>query len=331
MPMRPAEGESSATSVADSWARPVFTDLRRLRHFVVLADTLNYRRAAERLHMAQPPLTVSIQKLEQELGVRLFDRGTHGVRLTASGQAVLAEARKLLLQGAQLGAAARSAFEGTIGTLHVGFVGTTTWGMLQRVIPLFRAEHPGVELVLHEGTSVDLLERLEDRTLDVGFLRTPLFQSTICTLTALEKDIFVAALPRGHALAPRAYLNLSDLAAEQFVMYGAHSAAGLHGAAMLACQHAGFVPRIAQEGVQVQTLLALVESGLGVALVPSIMRRYISDRIEYRPLIDLTQSVEIGLSLAHVADGESAAAQRFRATALQAYVGHTVLPIQGKL
>ena len=298
--------------------RPPFMDLRRLRHFVVLAETLNFRRAAERLHMAQPPLTVSIQKLEQELGTKLFERGTTGVRLTPSGQAVLVEARKLLFHGAQLGAVARSASEGTGGTLQVGFVGTSTWGMLQKVIPLFRAEHPGVELILREATSVTVIQQLEDRALDIGFVRTPLLQPTPCTVTPLESDEFIAALPRGHALASKSYLHLSDMAQEPFVMYAAHSAPGLHGAAMLACQQAGFVPRITQEGVQVQTLLALVESGLGVALVPSLMQRYASDRIEYRPLLDLPQSARIGLALAHLADVESPAAKRFRAAAVQA-------------
>lgn len=296
--------------------RPPVMDLRRLRHFVVLADTLNFRRAAERLNMAQPPLTVSIQKLETELGLRLFERGTSGVRLTAGGQAVLVEARKLLLQSVQLGAVARHALDGSGGTLHIGFVGTSTWGMLQQVIPRFRATHPGVELVLHEATSVNVLQRLEEHSLDVGFVRTPVFRTTACTLTPLQKDVFVAALPRGHALDAQAYLKLSDLAHEPFVMYAEHSATGLHGAAMLACQAAGFIPRVAQEGVQVQTVLALVESGLGVALVPSLMQRYTSERICYRPLLDLSAAADIGLALAHLPTVENPAAQRLLATAL---------------
>jgi DNA-binding transcriptional LysR family regulator len=293
-------------------------DLRRIRHFVVLAETLNFRRAAERLHMAQPPLTVSIQKLEAELGTKLFDRGTGGVSLTPSGRAVLAEARKLLFHGSQLGAVARSVVEGTGGTLHIGFVGTSTWGLLQRVVPLFRAEHPGVELVLHEATSVAILEQLEDQALDVGIVRTPLLRASRASFAELERHAFIAALPRGHALAARSALPLRELAQESFVMYAAGGAAGLHSAAMLACQHAGFVPRIAQQGVQVQTVLAMVESGLGVALVPSVMQRYASEKIEYRPLTDLPEGAVTGLAIAYLPDGESPAAARFRATAVKA-------------
>jgi DNA-binding transcriptional LysR family regulator len=292
-------------------------DLRRIRHFVVLAETLNFRRAAERLHMAQPPLTVSIQKLEAELGTKLFVRETTGVRLTPSGRAVLAEARKLLFHGNQLSAIARDALQGTGGVLQVGFVGTTTYGMLQKLLPRFRAEYPGVELVLRESTSVAILEQIEDQALDVGLVRTPLLRDTSVAMVPLEVDQFIAALPRGHALAAKGPLHLSDLAGESFVMYGASAAAGLHSAAMLACQHAGFVPRIAQQGVQVQTLLALVESGMGVALVPSVMQRYVSDNILYRPLLDLWAGAHVGISLAYRPQGESPAAARFREVAVR--------------
>lgn len=292
-------------------------DLRRIRHFVVLAETLNFRRAAERLHMAQPPLSVSIQKLEAELGTRLFVRETTGVSLTPAGRAVLVEARKLLFHGAQLGETARSALDGTGGTLRIGFVGTTTYGMLQQLVPAFRAEYPGVELVLREATSLAIVQQLEDHALDIGLVRTPLLQSTTATLVPLLHEEFIVALPRGHALAARGPLHLADLAGETFVMYAASAAAGLHSAAMLACQQAGFLPRVAQEAVQVQTLLALVESGLGVALVPSLMQRYASEKIVYRPLLDVAASAAIGLALVHMARSESPAAARFRELAVR--------------
>ncbi|MFT3820910.1 MAG: LysR substrate-binding domain-containing protein [Rubrivivax sp.] len=294
-------------------------DLRRIRHFVALAETLNFRRAAERLHMAQPPLTVSIRKLEDELGARLFDRGSGGVSLTPSGRALLAEARKLLFHGAQFGHIARSVAEGSGGTLRIGFVGTSTWGLLQMLVPRFRAEHPGVELVLREATSVAIVQQLEEHALDVGLVRTPLLRhSAAVRIAPLQRHEFVAALPAGHALAYRGPLRLAELAEQAFVMYDPASAAGLHGAAMAACQHAGFLPQVAQVAVQVQTLLALVESGLGVALVPALMKGYASERLAYRPLLDLPEGAATGLALAWLPDGESAAAARFRATALKA-------------
>lgn len=302
---------------ASDSAKPM--DLRRIRHFVVLAETLNFRRAAERLHMAQPPLTVSIQKLEAELGTRLFTRESTGVLLTPTGQAVLIEARKLLFHGNQLRETAMSTLAGTGGVLQIGFVGSTTYGMLQKLLPLFRAEYPGVELILREATSVSILQQLEDKSLDIGLVRVPLMQPTGATLLQLEREEYVAALPRGNPLAGKGMLKLSDMAGESFIMYAAGQASGLHGTAMFACQQAGFIPRVTQQAIQVQTVLALVESGLGVALVPSVMQRYVSEKIVYRPFVDFPATASIGLSLAYMADTESPAASRFRALAAREF------------
>ncbi len=290
-------------------------DLRRIRHFVVLAETLSFRRAAERLHMSQPPLTVSIQKLESELGTKLFERNSSGVALTPSGRALVSEARKLLFHGAQLGEIVRSGMDGTGGTLQVGFVGTSTWGTLQKVIPHFRAQFPGVELVLHEATSVAILQQLEDHVLDVGIVRTPLVRVTSAALSMLEHHVFIAALPRGHPLARKGSLSLAELAGDPFIMYAPSGAGGLHSVAMLACQRAGFVPKVVQQGVQVQTVLALVESGLGVALVPSLMQRYVSERIVYREIADVADAMGLGLAIAFMRGEESPAAARFREVA----------------
>lgn len=294
-------------------------DLRRIRHFVVLAETLNFRRAAERLHMAQPPLSVSIQKLETQLGTKLFVRTPNGVTLTPSGQAALVEARRLLFHGSQFEQIAHSASDGTGGTLQVGFVGSTTFGMLQKLVPLFRTEYPGVELILREATSTRIVQLVEDDALDVGLVRTPLLRSSNATLVPLERDQFVAALPRGNRLAGKSLLELGDLADESFIMYTRTEAAGLHSAAMIACQQAGFLPRITQEAVQVQTVLSLVESGLGVALVPSVMQRFVNDKIVYRTLADFPAAAAIGLALLYRPEMESPAAQRFRALACREF------------
>ncbi|AUL48854.1 LysR family transcriptional regulator [Bordetella trematum] len=290
-------------------------DLRRIRHFVVVAETLNFRRAAERLHMAQPPLTVSIQKFEAELGVKLFNRGPGGIALTPSGHAALGEARKLLFHGAQLVEVARSASEGTGGTLSIGFVGSASYGLLQRLIPVFRARYPGVELGLREMTSTRIVESVDGGELDIGIIRMPLLQDTLGCLVPLEEDRFVLAIPCSNALAKQSSVTLASLSEERFVMYASGQAMGLRAAAMLACQRAGFVPRITQEAVQIQTLLSLVESGLGVALVPSVMERFQSPRIVYRHLADPPETAQIGLSLLYRPDRESVAAHNFRMVA----------------
>lgn len=306
------------SGAGDAPADPML-DLRRIRQFVTLGETLNFRRAADRLHMTQPPLTVAIQKLEAELGTRLFERGgSGGVSLTPGGHAALAEARRLLFHNAQLLAAARAASSGTGGALKVGFVGSTTNGVLQRIVRLFRAEYPGVELVLKEGTSVRIAERVDSGDLDVGLVRTPLLTPSRAHLAPLLAEDFVAALPLGNPLAQKAEVRMDELATESFVFYSREDAAGLHATAMLACQRAGFLPRVTQEATQVQTVLSLVESGLGVALVPAVMQYNPSPRVAYRAIADVSPAAEIGLALL-LPEPSSAAAQRFREVALHCF------------
>jgi DNA-binding transcriptional LysR family regulator len=155
--------------------------------------------------------------------------------------------------------------------------------------------------------------------LDVGLVRVPLLRAPLATLVELERDYLIAALPSASHLAHMPSINLLDLAEEPFVMYSSGEAAGLYGSTMLACQSAGFVPRVAQQATQIQTVLALVESGLGVALIPSIMRRYVDDRIAYRTLDGIPREATIGLSLAYMADIESPAGCHFRTSAIRQF------------
>jgi DNA-binding transcriptional LysR family regulator len=286
-------------------------DLRRIRHFSVLAETLNFSRAAERLHIAQPALSVSIQKLETELGTRLFERTPTGVVLTPSGQAALIEARRLLYQGEQLVRSVRDAALGTAGRLRIGFVGSAIYGLIQGLIPKFRALYPGVELELHEATSNRIMEMLNEEALEIGLIRAPVLQPSPMTILTLRRDRFIAALPQDHPLAARPRLTLSELAREPFIMYSALHASGLHRAAMVACEAAGIAPTISQEAIQIPTVLALVESGLGVALVPEVMRAHRQEHVVYRGLDGLPQAAETALALAYQAGLENPAAERF--------------------
>jgi len=286
-------------------------DLRRIRHFNVLAETLNFSRAAERLHIAQPALSVSIQKLEAELGTKLFERTATGVVLTASGQAALIEARRLLYHGEQLMRTARDAAQGTAGRLRVGFVGSSIYRVIPALIPAFRAKYPGVELILREATSAAILRMLQEEALDIGIVRTPILQPHAVAFHTLQRDRLLVALPATHALAARRSVALSDLSREPFVMYSGTEAAGLQSAVMAACQMAGFVPHVTQEATQVTTVVALVESGLGVALVPEVMRGNREPAVVYREVIELSEASGTTLALAWQEGTESPAALRF--------------------
>jgi DNA-binding transcriptional LysR family regulator len=201
----------------------------------------------------------------------------------------------------------------------MGFVGSTTHGALQRIVRLFRAECPAVELVLKEGTSHHIMQLVESGELDVGLVRTPLMAPSQAVLTPLLSERFVAALPTGHALADQPELRLEELSRASFVFYARLDAAGLHAMAMLACQLAGFLPRVTQEATQVQTVLSLVESGLGVALVPSIVQHVPNPHIAYRCLADLPEAVNIGLAMALHKERSSVAATRLREVAARAF------------
>ncbi len=286
-------------------------NLKQIRQFVVLAETLNYRRAAEKLNMAQPPLTVSIQKLEEDLGTKLFARDSKGVSLTAHGHALLPEAHKLLFHSDHFRKLTRNLLDGALGPLRVGFVYSATYGLLQAIVEHFKVAHPNVRLTLRELNSSSIIDQLHDQTLDVALVRTPLLRTTTATLQKLQSDHFLLAVARHSDLATRPLLKLQDLADRPFIMYGPVLAPGLHAAAMLACEQAGFVPKIAEYGAQIQTLLALVERGIGVALVPSVSKRFASPDIVFREIDDVSALSNTHLCLAHQPDNQNPSVRHF--------------------
>jgi len=294
-------------------------DFKHLQQFLTLAETLNFHRAAEKLHMAQPPLSVSIRKLETELGVALFTRGRDGVRLTESGEAALAEARRAMFHATQFRQAARAAVTGDLGTLRIGFVGSATHEFLPRILPRFHALYPGIELALREAISTRIMQAIEDESLDVGVVRVPVAIGSDTRLATLFTEIFVLAVPKSNPQAGRATLRLRDLHDEGFILYSEADAPGLRTAAIHACQLRGFMPRVTQEATQVQTVLSLVEAGLGMALVPSVSRRFHSRHVVIKTLTDFPASAAIGISLAWKPSRANAAVRNFLNVAAQAY------------
>lgn len=291
-------------------------DTRQLRHFVALAETLNYRRAAERLHIAQPPLSQSIRRLEQRLGVALFERDRRGTALTAAGAAALEDARRALFHAEQFGRVAQATASGEAGRLRVGFVGSATYALMPRLLPAFAQRYPGVELELAESTTRRILQQVERGELDIGLVRYPVAQAGGVALEPLQPDRFVAALRADSAWARKRRLGLAELADEPFVLFSPGEVPGLHAVALLACQRAGFLPRVHQQAVQVQTVVSLVESGLGVALVPSVAARHASAGVVFKPLHDLDEAAAIGIALAWRPAAATPATRRFHETAL---------------
>jgi DNA-binding transcriptional LysR family regulator len=292
-------------------------ELRQLKQFTAVAELLSFRRAAAQLHMSQPPLTVAMKKLEEELGSKLFERRGRGIGLTAAGHAAFEIAKRCLADAEGLRVAVQTAASGESGLLRVGFIGSATYALMPKLIPAFRNRYPNIEIELRESTTKDLLTQVKAGDLDLGLVRFPTAASSPLGFQVVERDVFYAVLPAGHSLARRRKISLKALAQEPLISYAASQVPGLHAVVMLAFQQAGLSPRVSQEAIQVQTVVSLVESGLGVALVPSSSARLASKSVVFRPVEGLGASVSIGIAIAYDMQNETASAKRFRETAAQ--------------
>lgn len=307
-------------------------NLRQLRQFVTLAETGNFHRAAELLHMAQPPLSVSVRKLEEELGSRLFERHSTGVRLTPEGEAMLPDARLALFHAERCQQTVADAREGLGGVLRLGIIGSATYALLPQLIPSVRTRYPQMELELSEATSADILDGLLARRFDVGFVRFPVLHPEPFELLPMDRDTFVLAVSEHSPLAQHAAIALSDAAGEPFIMYPQDKVPGLSALALLRCQLSGFSPRVAQEAMQVQTIMSLVASGLGVGLVAGVARLVMPPGVKCLALTDTPAGFQVSIALARRAGETSRLVERFTEHALRystasalATRGHTQL------
>jgi len=291
-------------------------ELRQLKQLLVLSETLNFHRAAERLHMAQPPLSTAIRKLEDELGVQLFERLTAGLKPTPAGSVVLRHARTTLFYADEIRRAAREGAAGEQGELRVGFVGSSTYALMPRILPPFRRAYPRVDLIIEESTTAELLRRLDDHSLDVALVRFPVLESSAARIELLQGDHLVLAVPPDSPYAGRAEVALEELAHEPFIGYSRTHVPAMHALVLYAFQTAGVQPRIAQEAIQVQTILSLVESGLGVALVPAVARRN-AGAVALVNVKGLADIIKVGIALAVHPDTASPTAANFMTMALR--------------
>lgn len=293
-------------------------ELRQLRQALVLAETLNFHRAAEQLNMTQPPLSTSIKKLEDELGVLLFERLSTGLRLTQAGDAVLRNARSALFFAEEMRRAARENESGVRGQVRVGFVGTAAYNLLPQIIRSFCEQYPHVDLVLEEGAGSDLLERLEEHELDVALVRYPIVQSGAVQITPLMREHMVLAVRYDSPLASRDGLAIADLADQPLIISPQNRSPSMHALMLRAFEEAGVQPRVVQQAAQLSTVLGLVESGLGVSMIPHSAAKYVGPDIRVVPLTGLSQNLLSGIALATLPDLITATACNFRDHALRA-------------
>lgn len=260
-------------------------DLRQIRYFVVVAEELHFTRAAARLGIGQPPLSQSIRRLEAELNVHLFDRGTRRVQLTEAGRSFLNSARAILNLTEEARLAMQQFGRGERGSIRIGLTSSASFHpFVTRAIGRFRADYPGVKVLLTERTTSGLIPRLRDGSIDVAFLRPASGDVEGLREQFLFYEEMLIALPVAHRLAARPRIPLRALAREPFVMCPRSSGRAVYDAIIAACQNAGFSPRIIQEAPQASSSINLVAAGIGVSIVSEAMTQLQTLGVAYRPI-----------------------------------------------
>lgn len=247
-------------------------EFRHLRCFLALAEELHFGRAAARLAMTQPPLSLNIQQLEASVGAPLFVRNSRGVALTPAGQAFVPRARALLEAAAGAAREAREVAQGLSGQLRVGFAGTVLYRGLPQILRGFAQRHPRLTLVLREMSSSDQLIELQHQRLEAGFVHTTRVPPG-CSQVLVSRQSFVACVPAGHALARKRRLLPSALAGEPFVAISRAVSPDYHDRLLALCADHGFEPEVRFELRHWLSVVSVVAQGLGVSLVPAALQQ----------------------------------------------------------
>ncbi|HJQ07436.1 MAG TPA: LysR family transcriptional regulator [Nocardioides sp.] len=267
--------------------------LRQMHYFLTVADELHFGRAAERLHMAQPPLSQSIRALEAELGVELFARTTRSVTLTEAGRAYRARAEAILGEVDDAADHARRVAAGSVGHLAIGCVGSATYSLLPGLSRALSAELPGVDFSFRGEMLVpDQVEALRTGAIDVALLRPPVLDGSLA-VEPLRRDRLVLALPADHPLAARKQVAARDLAAVDLIVHSADRRSVMYAVVQRLLHDAGVSAHVRHEVGETSTLVTLVAGGLGVAIVPEPVTALALDGVTYRPLVRPATYVEL--------------------------------------
>lgn len=281
-------------------------EIRQLRYFVAVAQARHFGQAAERLHMAQSPLSQAIRQLEAEVGVALFDRTTRRVDLTAAGEALLRDAQRILDSVEDAQERARQVAAGSTGLLRVGSTDLAAFRQLPQLARIAVREMPGLVLRFHPGLLTPAQElALEEDRIDLAVLRPPLRRTGLSS-RLITRERLVLAVHRGHRLAGDEPVSVAELRDEDFVGYGIPDSV-VNTVVTQACLAAGFLPRRLHQVAEASTILTLVAAGLGVALLPDSVLDLRVDGVRYVPV---AEDVGIDLALAWRSDDHSPALTR---------------------
>lgn len=257
---------------------------KQLLSFIAVAEECHFGRAAKRVNLSQPALSTQVSTIEEELQVKLFERSRRKTALTQAGQIFLQEAREVLQRTEQAITTVRRAALGQVGTLRIGFISTAAAIIAPPLIKRFREQYTHVEIDLRNVLTRDQVMQLQERKLDVGFLRVPLQLPAELKARVIHREPFVLLVPASHPLAQKKDLRLSDCANEDFVMYSRKMAPGFHDQIMSMLHRNGLTPHVVQEAAEMYTLISLVAIGLGLAVAPASIALHHAENVVVREL-----------------------------------------------
>ncbi len=244
-------------------------ELRQIRSFLSISETLHFGRTAELIHLSQPALSLQIRALEEEVGVRLFERNRRKTTLTAAGLAFRDDAAAAVSQLEQAIRRARLAGQGKLGLLRIGFISTAGSEIVPNLVRRFRDSNPDIVFSLRNILTTDQIQMLVAGSLDVGFLRLPIGEHPELEIVEVHREPFVVVTPLTHKLAKRKKVALHELSGQDFVMYDRSYAPGFHDLIFGMLRDAGVVPNVCQTAGEMPTLISLVDSGMGISILPS--------------------------------------------------------------
>jgi DNA-binding transcriptional LysR family regulator len=290
-------------------------ELRHIRSFLSIAETLHFGRTAELIHLSQPALSLQIQALEEEVGVRLFERNRRKTTLTAAGVAFRSDAVAALSKLDQAIRRARLAASGKLGLLRIGFVSTAGSKIVPNIVRQFRKSNPEVEFSLRNILTAEQVQMLEAGSLDIGFLRLPIGAQSTLDVVTVHREPFVLVVPSSHKLAKRKRVRLRDVAGEDFVMYERTYAPGFHDLMFGILRDARIVPNVSETAVEIPMLISLVASGMGITIAPLSVVKHSAASVVACNILDRIPMSEIGIAVSKGV--RTAVVDNFRSFALE--------------
>lgn len=272
-------------------------DLNHLHQFIAVAEELHFGRAARRLNIAQPPLSQAIKRLEDRMGVLLFERTKRKVTLTPAGETLYAEAKFLIANAKRTAKLTRQSSKGHQGRITIGFVSAALYQVLPKALRSFRNRLPEASIELQEMTTNQQLDALERGRIDVGFGHPPVENHDHLTHRMISRDRLMAALPADHVLTAKRHVDFADLAKQPFVLFPAKQGPSLHAAIERACYGYGASLSVAAEATRIHTQLSLVAGGLGITLVPESAKSIRVKDVRYRRIKNLPESLYLEMIL----------------------------------